>query len=230
MAHYNGQAHLKTYVSPELAEQFRAWARATDDSTAAALRRLIAEALAGGAGGLHGASPAQSELAPAGVGRGKQINFRLKAAVRRALAEAAEARGTSPANWARSLMLVRLAGKPQWTSAEVDALRNLSREVRAIGNNINQIARALNVAVQTGEYPQHQGVAVWEVVELMCVEVRRRIVAAMTANFDYWGLPDAEWPTATSGAVERGGAAARAAEAARKRRPHRRPARFDDGD
>jgi hypothetical protein len=39
----------------------------------------------------------------------------------------------------------------------LDALRELAREIRAIGNNINQIAHALNAAVQAGAYPPYQG-------------------------------------------------------------------------
>ena len=50
----------------------------------------------------------------------------------------------------------------------------------------------------------------------------------MTGNFDYWGLPDAERPSAAPGAVERHDAEAEAAEAKRRRRPKRRPARFED--
>jgi len=223
-----GHKMVGTYVPAELAERFEAWAR-PDGGKAAALRRLIAEAVDGGAGGLHGASPARSALAPVGVGRGKQIGIRLKAAERRALAEAAEAHGTSPANWVRALAIVHLAGKPQWNPAEVEELRGLFRELRAIGNNVNQIARALNVAVQTGEYPPHQGRAAKEAAELVRYEMRR-IVAVMTGNFDYWGLPDAERPTAAPGAVERADAAAEIAEAARKRRPRKRAARFADDE
>ncbi|WP_198355819.1 plasmid mobilization protein [Granulibacter bethesdensis] len=153
-----GQKMVGTYVPAELAERFEAWAR-PDGGKAAALRRLIVEAVNGEAEGLHGANPARSKLTPAGVGRGQQIGIRLKAHERRALAEAAEAHGTSPANWVRSLAIVHLTSKPQWNPAESDALRELAREVRAIGNNVNQIARALNVAVQSGVYPPHQGAA-----------------------------------------------------------------------
>ncbi len=56
----------------------------------------------------------------------------------------------------------------------------------------------------------------------------RRVVAVMTGNFDYWGLPDAERPSAAPGAVERHDAEAEAAEAIRRRRPRRRSKRFDD--
>jgi len=223
------QKMLTVPTDRALASRFEKWARATDGSTAASLRRLMAEALSGGAGGLHGASPARTELAPAGVGRGKQIGFRLKAAERRALTEAAQAHGTSPANWVRSLAIVHLAAKPQWNPAELEELRSLFRELRAIGNNVNQIARALNVAVQTGEYPPHQGRAAKEAAELVRYEMRR-VVAVMTGNFAYWGLPDAERPTPAPGAVERAEAEAEAAEASRKRRPRRRPIRFEDGE
>lgn len=225
-----GHKMVGTYVARELADQFRAWARQTEGGTAAALRRLMIEAMAGhdGAEGLHRASPAQ-QLAPVGVGRGQQIGIRLQAAERQLLDVAARARGTSPANWVRSLAIVHLTNEPQWNPAEVEELRALFRELRAIGNNINQIARALNVAIQTGEYPPHQGTATKEAAELVRYEMRR-VVAVMVGNFDYWGNPSAERPTPAPGAVKRADAAARAAEAARKRRPRRRPARFDDGD
>lgn len=220
----NGQELLSTWVPAKLAADFRAQAR-LDGGASAALRRYVADMAAGG---LHGASPPRS-IAPAGVGRGEQIGFRLKAAERSLLDEAARERGTSPANWVRSLAIVHLAGNPQWNMAEIEELRNLFRELRAIGNNVNQIARALNVAVQTGEYPPHQGRAAKEAAELVRYEMRR-VVAVMHGNFDYWGLPDAERPTAAPGAVKRADAEARAAEAARKRRPRRRPARFADGE
>jgi hypothetical protein len=43
----------------------------------------------------------------------------------------------------------------------------------------------------------------------------------MSGNFDYWGLPDEDRPTAAPEAVERADPAASAAEATRKRRPSR---------
>ena len=106
-------------------------------------------------------------------------------------------------------------------------MRELFRELRAIGNNVNQIAHALNAAAQTGQYLEPQGIAVREAAELVRFEMRR-VVAIMTGNFAYWSLPDAERPTAAPGAVERADAEARAAETKRKARPRRRPARFAD--
>jgi hypothetical protein len=213
MSGRNGQELLSTWVSAEQAEAFKAQARVTDGGSSAALRRLVAEAVG------------EKAPAPRGVGWGTQVGVRFKPAERLALAEAAEAHGTSPANWLRSLALVHLAKRPQWNVAELDALRELAREVRAIGNNVNQIAHVMNMAVQTGEYPPQQGIAAREATELVRFELRR-LAAVMTGNFDYWGLPDAERPTAALGAMERADAEAQAAEAKRKSRPRRRPAKF----
>ena len=228
MSGRNGQVHISTYIPEDLGERFRALARRTEGGVAAALRKLVAAAV-DEAEGLHGANPALESVVPKGVGQGRQIGFRLRADERRALREAAEAHGTSPANWIRSLAIVHLAGKPQWNPAELEELRAIFREVRAIGNNVNQIARSLNVAVKTGEYAAHQGDAAKDAVELVRHEMRR-IVAVMTGNFDYWGLPQDVRPAARSGASDLVDAEARAADAKRKLRPRRRPARFMDGE
>ena len=230
MAGRNGQVHLSTYVPVDLAEAFQALARQSEGGTSGMLRRLVAQAVEqeSQAQGLHSASP-QEAIAPRGVGRGEQVSVRLKAAERQALDEAARAQGTSPANWIRSLALVHLVRRPQWNPAELEALRALFGELRAIGNNINQMAHALNIAVTTGDYPPEQGKAAQQAAERIRLEMRR-VVAAITGNFDYWGLPDADRPTAAPGALKREATQASKAQAARKLRPRRRPARFAGDD
>lgn len=212
----NGQVLLSAWVSADLAAVFRERARATDGGASGALRRLVAGAVA--AEGV--AAPD-----PSGAGRGLQVGIRLKPSERRALADAAAARGTTPANWLRSLALAHLARRPQWNAAELAALREVFGELRRIGNNVNQVARALNAAAHTGQYSPGQGTEAREAAEAVRAEMRR-VVAAMTGNFDYWGLPDAERPTAAPGAEERAAAAAEAAYARRRTRPRRRPRRF----
>lgn len=210
------------------AERFQAWARREHGGTAAALRRLIAEAL-DEAEPLHGAKSAVQTIEPKGTGHGKQIGFRLRPEERAELDRVARERGTTPANWVRSLELVHLANKPQWTPAEQDALRELFHDVRRVGTNINQIAHAMNVAAQKGHYPVLQGRLVFDAAKIIQWEMRR-IVGIMHGNFDFWGLPDSKRPSEKRGTAKRMEAADRAAKRKLKNRPRRRPKRFRDGD
>lgn len=218
MADRTGQKMVGAYVDAALADRFAALARQSDGGSSAALRRMITEAV-------DGKPPAP----PRGAGTGTQVGVRLKSVERIALAEAARDAATSPANWLRSLAIVHLSRKPQWSGAELAELREVFRELRKIGNNVNQIARAMNVAVQSGVFPPHQERATQEAAEMIRDEMRR-VVALMTGNFDYWGLPLDERPMPRPGAVEQEDARARAAEARRKSRPRRRPARFREDD
>lgn len=218
MAGRNGQELLSTWVPAELAQAFKAQARGTDGGASAGLRRLVVEAVEG-----------QPPAAPAGAGLGQQLGVRMKPPERALLAEVARARATSPANWLRSLALAHLTRKPQWNAAELDALRTVARELASIGNNVNQIARALNVAVHTGQYPPHQGLATKEAAEVVRYEMRR-VAAMITGNFEYWGCPMDERPEPVPDAEARDTRAAKAAEKKRKGRPRRRPARFADGE
>ena len=215
MAGRNGQEMVGTYVRAELAASFRAWARSIEGGAAAALRRLIAEAVEG------------REPEPPPGASGHQVLVRLKDAERLALLRAANARSTTPANWLRSLAIVHLGRRPQWDAGEAEALRRIGEELRRIGNNVNQIARALNVAAHTGEYPPHQGQAAAEAASEVRAEMRR-LVAIYTGNFDYWGLPDAERPSAASGAFEVQQQREEMARDKRRLRARRRPQAFVD--
>lgn len=210
------QATLSTHVDRDLASRFQVFARDTDGGTSAALRRIVTEAV-----------DAKPPSAPAGAGMGVQVGIRFKPAERALLAEAAIERATTPSNWVRSLVMIHLTRKPQWNAAEVNALREVARELASIGSNINQIARALNVAAHTGQYVPHQGTAAREAAETVRYEMRR-VAAMITGNFDYWGCPMDERPEPAVDAEARDTAAAKAAERIRKGRPRRRPARFAD--
>ncbi len=203
------------YVDRDLAERFKAWARSTEGGASAALRKFMASTV-------DGAEPP----GPIGVA-GHQVTVRLKDAERLALLQAATARNTTPTNWVRSLAIAHLGRRPQWNDAEVLALREVFAELRRIGVNVNQIAKALNVAALSGEYPAGQGDAALAAVEMIRRETRR-VVAVITGNFDYWGLPDAERPVAAYGAKVRDVDATEAERRKIRLRPRRRPARFQE--
>lgn len=233
------QVHLSTYAPRDLATAFRTQAHVLDGGVAAALRRLVIEALAAASSepqDLHGARPAGRSAAPGrawrsvtphAVGQGQQVSVRLKAPERWALAEAARARGTSPAQWLRSLALVHLMRRPQWRPDELEALRALFGELRAIGHQVNGIARAVDAAAQAGGIAPADALMTREAAERVRLEMRR-VVAIISGNYDYWGLPDADRPTAAPGALQRARQQEQAARAQRQLRPRRRPARFTD--
>lgn len=212
-----GQKMVGAYVETGLAERFKIWARGTDGGASAALRRLIIQAV-------DDTDPAS----PLGAAA-RQIGVRLKDTERVALLRAAQVRQTTPANWLRSLAIAHLGHRPQWSDPEAIELRGIGMEVRRIGNNLNQLAKTMNEAALTGEYPAGQGEAAREGVELLRVELRR-LMAIYTGNFDYWGLPDAERPTSSSGMQARELARQNADKAKRRLRPRRRPAVFADDE
>lgn len=213
----SGQKMVGAYVEAGLADRFKAWARGTDGGASAALRRLILQAV-------DGTEPALPLGATA-----RQIGVRLKDTERVALIRAAQARQTTPANWLRSLAIVHLGRRPQWNGAEANELRAIGMEVRRIGNNLNQLARVMNEAALTGEYPLGEGQAALEGADLLKIELRR-LMAIYTGNFDYWGLPDDERPTSLPGMKARELARQDADKAKRRLRPRRRPARFTSDD
>lgn len=182
MASSSEQALLGAHVPVDVAERFRAQARERDGSTAAALRRLIGEAV-------DGTAPVGLP-APRGAGTGRQIGVRLKSAERQALAEAARARGTTSANWLRSLALAHLTRRPQWGPQEVEALRDLFREVRRIGVNVNQIAQRANEAAQAGLHSHFAADQAREASQLIASELRKlgKVIAAEQA---YWASEEA---------------------------------------
>ncbi len=209
----NGQELLSAWVPEDLAARFKLWARTTDGGASAALRRLILQVVDGTEPGL-----------PMGAS-GRQIGVRLKDPERVALLRAAQARQTTPANWLRSLAVVHLGRRPQWSEPEAAELRAIGMEIRRVGNNLNQLARVMDEAALTGEYPLGQGDAAREGVELLRVELRR-LMAIYTGNFDYWGLPDAERPTSKPGMKVRELVRQNEDKARRRLRPRRRPTKF----
>jgi hypothetical protein len=205
------------YMPADLAERFGAAARLRDGSVTKALHRLIS--------GEVGEAPV---VKLAGAGLGAEVKIRLRGMERYALGRAASASGMTPAAWVRCLTLVHLTKKPEWNPEDRASLRAISRELSKIGANINQIAHALNAAGQAGRCPPGQGEAAREAVELVRYEMRR-LGGVVTGNFDYWGLPDDERPTAKRGALARLKIEEDRAASERKAKLKVRPRKFATG-
>jgi hypothetical protein len=90
-----------------------------------------------------------AEPAPPKAATGK-LTLRLPATDLAALEAEAHALGLSRTQWTVALIRRRLHGRPQLSRPEAIAFIDVRRELRRIGVNVNQIARALNVAVLEG--------------------------------------------------------------------------------
>lgn len=209
-----GKTLLNAYVDRDLADRFKAWAR-PHGGVSAALRSVIEGAVAE-----HDPEP------PPGAA-GFHVTVRLRERERELLLAAAQARGMPVAAYLRSLAVVHLAGRPQWSPDEAEALRDLGGELRRIGSNVNQIARALNVAVHKGEYPAGQGTEAKEAARLVRAELRR-LLAIYTGNLERWGQSGKGAEGAQRGLHAEAEAEEREGRVRAKRRPKPgRPAAFE---
>jgi len=131
-------ADFKLRVPDGLAARFDGWA-AGRGGRSPALRRLMAEAC----GADLAAGPA---LGP----RPLKLTVRLTAGDGAGLADEAAGMGLTPNAWVAALVRNRLRGTPRFRRGDELALIAIHGEVRRIGVNVNQIARALNTAVMEG--------------------------------------------------------------------------------
>ena len=80
-----------------------------------------------------------------------KLTVRLSAADGEGLAREAADMALTPNGWVAALIRHRLHGKPTFRPGEAISLLAIQGEVRRIGVNVNQIARALNTAVMEGK-------------------------------------------------------------------------------
>ena len=76
----------------------------------------------------------------------ERVRLRLPRFLMDAVREKAKAKGMAPNRWLGALVQSNLTKQPVMSDAELMALQASSRELAAIGRNINQMAKALNEA------------------------------------------------------------------------------------
>lgn len=134
-------ADFKVRLSDDLATRFDSWA-AERGGRSPALRHLIEQASASAAPfrqgpGRHG-------------GRPVKLTVRLTAKDGRGLHAAAAEMGLTRNAWAAALIRRRLHTRPTFSRRDELCLLAIQGELRRVGINVNQIARALNTAVIEG--------------------------------------------------------------------------------
>lgn len=113
------------------------------------------------------------------------INVSVTPSEKRTIAERARAEGMRPGRWLVWLARHHLTGKPHFNPAELDALREATRQLAAVGSNLNQVAHALNIDMNrrdqlTNELIQEVGAEV--------KELRRVIKQYVEVSVNRWGI------------------------------------------
>jgi hypothetical protein len=135
-------ANFNVRVPDDMAARFDAWA-AAEGGRSPALRHLIDCACA--------ADPKRTTTPTKLPRRPAKLTVRLAGTDAHGLAAAAADMGLTPNAWVAALVRARLCGKPTFRRSDDLALLAIQAEVRRIGVNVNQIARALNTAVVEGK-------------------------------------------------------------------------------
>lgn len=164
-------------VPDDLAGRFDA-AAAPVGGRSAMLRRLIADAAAG--------SAAASTSWP--VRRdGARLMVRLGVAETAGVDAAAAAMGLRRAAWVAMLVRRHVRGRPGFSRPDELSLIAIQGEIRRIGVNVNQIARALNTAVMEGRVLDLELAAIDDLRR----ELRAHLVGlreAFEGNLGYWAV------------------------------------------
>ncbi|WP_176039135.1 plasmid mobilization protein [Burkholderia multivorans] len=105
-----------------------------------------------------------------------QVNVLLTSEEHQLLTAAATGEGLRRTEWIIKLIRATLLRQPQFNRTEVDALAESSRQLAAIGRNLNQIARTLNMD------PNASRSVTVERVETLNAEIKRHcaLVAELT--------------------------------------------------
>ncbi len=169
-------ANFNVRVPDEMVARFDAWASARGGRSPA-VRHLIDRACRAG--------PATPPAPGGRTSRSVKLTVRLSAADSRSLDAAAAEMGLTRNAWAAALIRRRLTGRPTFGAAEGLALAAIQAELRRIGVNANQIARALNTAVMEGKVLDLE----LAYLDELRAEIRAHMLAlreAFEGNLGYW--------------------------------------------
>lgn len=162
-------------LPPDLIRRFDA-AAAERGGRSRLLRRLVEGAAQ---------APAPEPVAPSPKLPTGKLTLRLTEVDLARLTDEAAAAGLSRTQWSAALIRARLHRRPQLRPPEAMALIEIRRELRRIGVNVNQIARALNTAVMEGQ------VLDLELAQLGAFRAElgawvEAVGDAFRGNLDYW--------------------------------------------
>ena len=119
--------------------------------------------------------------------RQARLYVRLTAGDRQLLQERAKARCLAPATYASNLLRAHLRSLTPLPEVELRAIRQSTRELAAVGRNLNQISRATHESAPGAGVSRQQ---VWLLFKV-CEGLRDHVRSYINANVTSWGSGDA---------------------------------------
>lgn len=119
-----------------------------------------------------------------------QIKIRLNDAGLAALDAKASKEGyCNRTGWTTAVVLAALHREPVLTDDEVATLRESNRELAAIGRNLNQVARALNIDFRESDKLKQEDI---EKLAERIEQHKGQVAALLSRNMNRWDADDAE--------------------------------------
>ncbi len=159
-----------------------AWCARQGLSQAAALRRIVSRLTESDAKARP--APLRHSVGPGERGA-KRVSLRLTASELQAAHERAAGEGLTPSRWVVGLVRAILTQEPQLSSAELAELRRSNSALQAVGRNLNQVAKGLNIS------PKASLVVKADLIETIdkAIKGHTEIVAkVLAANVQRWKL------------------------------------------
>jgi hypothetical protein len=170
---------LHTDVSHETKAKFRAAALRYGCANEAQFMRVLIDHVLKN-------EPATGPVCGQSAGKRVQVKIGLTPEENASVVQLAQSHGAVRTTWIVNLIRAHITREPQFVAPEIDALMESNRQVAAIGRNLNQIARHLNLNPNAC-YP----ISVESIIALAqeLREHRTSVARLLEANLNRWGLP-----------------------------------------
>lgn len=169
-------------VPDELREQWEAWCAKTNTKPADAMRAAMRRIIQGDTSEARQEVANQVDGQPDG-GPKERVEVRFTPSEYLGITARAEAEACSPQRWIVNCVRASLTHEPQFTMETTKALWESSYQLRAIGKNLNQIAKRLNEGGQAGIKTEQ--------MEKLAAYIYRhtdKVAALQDASLSRWGI------------------------------------------
>lgn len=177
-------SQISTYVVPEVKSAFNAVVRAHGTTESKLLGSLVDFFLK------RNPPPEQTRRgadASATGMKSERVTLRLTPMEYAELEERARVQGMGKGSYLAALFKAQARNQPQFNGAEMQALREATRELTAIGRNLNQMARALNTSL---DHADRARALELEALQAQVERERQAVKALIKANLKAWRHDD----------------------------------------